>query len=184
MSLKWSQHVCYRSLLGAASPPPEVLGLSDNGNDPVGLFVLQFVLQFSFYPERCLWLGAATRPELTELLNWVRNEDLSAHLWGALGSRSHSLSCEKNYTLGLFVRAQLSISIRCLHFHTHLQYKKSDSTFSVPIPSILFIQAQAPLYQPNSHSPPSFPAGSLSSDLSHSEPHEWTIVPFSGAPWP
>ena len=27
-------------------------------------------------------------------------------------------------------------------------------------------------------------AGSPSSDLSHSEPHEWTIVPFSGAPWP
>lgn len=27
-------------------------------------------------------------------------------------------------------------------------------------------------------------ADSPSSDLSHSEPHEWTIVPFSGAPWP
>lgn len=86
--------MCYCSLLDAGSPPPEVLGFSDKGwcEWPSVTVCSPICSAVSLDPERCLWLEAALPLKLTELLNWVRNEDLSAHLWGALGSQSHSES--------------------------------------------------------------------------------------------
>lgn len=78
-------NMCYCSLLGAGSPPPKVLGFSDKGwcEWPSVTVCSPICSAVSLDPERCLWLGAALPLRLTELLNWVRNEDLSAHLRGA-----------------------------------------------------------------------------------------------------
>lgn len=46
----------------------------------------------SLNSERCLWLEAELPLKMTELLNGVRNEDLSAHLWCGLLCRSHGVS--------------------------------------------------------------------------------------------
>lgn len=179
--------------------------IKDDVNDPVWLFVLQFVLQLLWIlkgafglKQCCLW------SRLNCLTGWKIK--IYLHICEALWQShcaSELLTCtpiEEKFKG--FVQAQvisifyivyfykdffLSINPHSFQCYTHLQYMNSDSTICAYLDCFTY-SGSSPTLSPklplHLHFLPGPSAGSPSSDLSHSEPHEWTIVPFTGAPWP
>lgn len=180
--------------------------IKDNVNDPVWLFVLQFVLQFlrilrgAFGLKQPLlwsWLHCLTGWEMKIYLHICEALWLLSHT-GCLSflpahSRQHTDWREITHFKFLFKRKFICIKILlCINPPSFQCYTQSQ--YKIVTQLILCLFGLFYLFRLKPHISPKLPlhlhflpgpsAGSPSSDLSHSEPHEWTIVPFSGAPWP
>lgn len=130
---------------------------------------------------RCLWLEVMLRAELPEC---VKNEDLSAHLWGALASTpcfitsfsQNCASCRKVHIFTGSIQANLRED-----FYPWVGFWIILQAFW----AILFVPPPVWLYKLklpwHLHFLPGPSTESPSSDLSHTKPHEWTIGPSLGA---